>query len=642
MRSDWELVRAWASRRSEQAFAEIVHRHGGMVYACCLRILGDRHAAEDAAQAAFMVLAGKARSLRRGIKLASWLYGAARRAALMSARGSARRARREKEAAMIKAHGARKGARAGTAAVTEHLDGELSRLPHRQQQAVILRYLEGRSEAEAATIAGCPQGTLSARAARGLERLRSRLAQRGASLGAAALAGQLAAQAAAPLPESLLHSLLAVPRLAAGGAGAGNAGGNAAALAKGVVKAMFWTKVKIATAVVCLAAAGVGTPAAYRALAAAPAGNGGKQAKDTALGRLAASLKPGEMQELKTIGLNGELTKSWYDWDHDAKGTRVYGAQKMFHIMTGGWANDAKWDPQTGQIFFLGGGHYAAFKFVTYSAKTNKWTLEPVPPWLDPRSKSQDCGRWPKTKAGNKSWPRGHSYDCNAIYPGKRRYALTLWGKLRLYDVDKKKWLKSIPGFNTNSKGPCEGFPELGGFVAFSRSRKLIVCDPDKGSKRELGRVPYGMHGVMEYNPVHKVLVVGGGDSGKNGTRGLALVDAKGKIKRLKDLPVRVNCTPSSKLMCDPVSGEYIFQEKHQRKVKRKQKVYALHPILNEWKEMEGRRFPNGIAVAVDTYGVIVICTDRQVFVYKHKPLWPDDLPGKGGSKQRSAASLPQ
>jgi hypothetical protein len=343
---------------------------------------------------------------------------------------------------------------------------------------------------------------------------------------------------------------------------------------------------------------------------------------ETALGRLAESLQPGEMKKLKTIGYNWDLLKSWYEWDHDADGTKLYGAQKMYNIMTS-WANDGKWDPKTEQILFLGGGHYAAFKFVTYSAKTNKWTLEPVPPWLDPRSSSQDCGSWPKSEAGNKSWPRGHTYDCNAIYPEKRLYALTLWDKLRLYDIDKKKWRKSIPGFRTNSGGPSEGFPELGGFVAMNKAGKLCLYDIDEGKQKELGGVPFSIHGVMEYNPVHKVLIVGGGDSNKTGNRSLSLVDAKGKIKQLKNLPVHVNCTPTAKVMCDPVSGEYIFQEVRASGMEQKQKVYALHPLLDQWKEIKGRSFPSGVAIAVDTYGVIVICTDHEVFVYKHKPMWP-------------------
>ncbi len=50
---------------AEAAFAALVDRHGGMVLRACRGILGDQQAAEDAAQAAFLVLALRARSIAR-------------------------------------------------------------------------------------------------------------------------------------------------------------------------------------------------------------------------------------------------------------------------------------------------------------------------------------------------------------------------------------------------------------------------------------------------------------------------------------------------------------------------------------------------------------------------------------------------
>ncbi|MCH9057310.1 MAG: hypothetical protein IIB55_01640, partial [Planctomycetes bacterium] len=44
-------------QRDAEAFAEIVTRHAGMVFATCNRILGDRAAAEEVAQECFLALA---------------------------------------------------------------------------------------------------------------------------------------------------------------------------------------------------------------------------------------------------------------------------------------------------------------------------------------------------------------------------------------------------------------------------------------------------------------------------------------------------------------------------------------------------------------------------------------------------------
>src|SRR5438270_7360080 len=98
--SDEQLLDRFVARRdeaSEEAFAELVQRHGPMVLGVCRRILGDRHDAEDAFQATFLVLARKAASVVRREKVASWLYGVAVRTAREArVRAARRRAREER------------------------------------------------------------------------------------------------------------------------------------------------------------------------------------------------------------------------------------------------------------------------------------------------------------------------------------------------------------------------------------------------------------------------------------------------------------------------------------------------------------------------------------------------------------------
>ncbi len=84
--SDAELLGRFAQQRDQDAFTALVARHGQMVLSVCRRVLGDAHAAEDAFQAVFLVLARKAAALRRPAALGAWLYGVAYRVSLKARR----------------------------------------------------------------------------------------------------------------------------------------------------------------------------------------------------------------------------------------------------------------------------------------------------------------------------------------------------------------------------------------------------------------------------------------------------------------------------------------------------------------------------------------------------------------------------
>src|SRR5438045_3603024 len=80
-RNDLVLLREYADRGLQTAFAELVGRHVDLVYSSALRQVHDAHAAEDVTQAVFILLAQKAGQIRPGSVLSAWLLAVTRFAA---------------------------------------------------------------------------------------------------------------------------------------------------------------------------------------------------------------------------------------------------------------------------------------------------------------------------------------------------------------------------------------------------------------------------------------------------------------------------------------------------------------------------------------------------------------------------------
>ncbi len=195
--SDRQLIERFTHRRdaaAEAAFAALVARHGPMVLDVCRQILGDRHHAEDAFQAVFLVLARRARSVRDPDLLSNWLYGVALRTAR---KAKVRRARRRKNERADAERGSSPGSdlpadrSAMAREQAEALHQEIDRLPAAFRLPVVLCYFEGLALDEAAHRLRCPAGTLRSRLARARDKLRRGLTRRGVVLPAAALAAVL-------------------------------------------------------------------------------------------------------------------------------------------------------------------------------------------------------------------------------------------------------------------------------------------------------------------------------------------------------------------------------------------------------------------------------------------------------------------
>jgi RNA polymerase sigma factor (sigma-70 family) len=246
--TDCKLLEGLACGHQEPAFAELMRRHGPMVFGVCRRLLGYSHDAEDAFQATFLVLFRRARFLGRRGSVASWLYTVAYHVALRAKASHASRRSRERQVVNM-----RQSATLPQGIWTDLqpvLDEELSRLPEKYRSLIILCYLEGKTNEQAARLVGCPAGTVKGRLSRAREILRGRLTRRGITLSAGAIGTVLAEQATAAVPTPLATLTLNTILAAAGKASAAGVSGPVAALAEGVLKAMFLGKVKLATVLI--------------------------------------------------------------------------------------------------------------------------------------------------------------------------------------------------------------------------------------------------------------------------------------------------------------------------------------------------------------------------------------------------------
>lgn len=193
----------------------------------------------------------------------------------------------------------------------------------------------------------------------------------------------------------------------------------------------------------------------------------------TALGDLAAKMKPGEWAELKTK--NADLLH--------------YGKDASYNLME--YADTACWDPKSKQFLFFGGSHYkTTARFVAYSAKTNSWRIIPHP------------------FATGQSW---HAYDMNAIDPIRGEFYI---GEHR-YRIADGKW-STLPAHGQNfGRGhtAVEYFPELDGLLFIANGQVLLFERKSKQWRTlasGLDQSESALHPLAAYSPVDKVVLFGG------------------------------------------------------------------------------------------------------------------------------------
>jgi RNA polymerase sigma factor (sigma-70 family) len=258
--SDAQLLEQFAARRDEDAFTALLERHGPMVFGVCQRVLRHEQDAEDAFQATFLVLARNAGSRAWRVSVGPWLHAVALRVALKARTLAARR--RVRHAEIVRQAAAEAAGESPWDDLLPMLDEELSRLPEKYRTPLVLCYLEGKTNEEAARLLGRPVGTVWYQLSRGREMLRGRLSRRGVGLPAVALGAVVAQNATAAVPEGLLALTTQVSLAGAGPAGvAGTLATPITTLVNEVIHDMLLTKLKRAVAMVlvlCVAGWGAG------------------------------------------------------------------------------------------------------------------------------------------------------------------------------------------------------------------------------------------------------------------------------------------------------------------------------------------------------------------------------------------------
>jgi RNA polymerase sigma factor (sigma-70 family) len=260
--SDGELLDRFLHDRDavgEAAFVALVERHGPMVLRVCRETLNDLHAAEDAVQATFLVLARQAGTIRKRTSVSSWLFGVARRTAARIRMEEARRRRYESRSAERSSAPIAAWREPGDPDPYPELHAEIKRLPENERLPVVLCYFEGLSHEQAASRLRWPVGTVKTRLTRARERLRSRLERRGRPFLLVTPTGPLGPGIPAELPERLVQTIArAACRYAMGGIPGGAVSSAVLAVTQGVMRTMMINELRTAAVVSGLALLGLG------------------------------------------------------------------------------------------------------------------------------------------------------------------------------------------------------------------------------------------------------------------------------------------------------------------------------------------------------------------------------------------------
>ena len=201
---DLELLQQYAKEGSEEAFAELAHRHLDLVYSAALRQVHSPQLAEEVAQSVFTDLSRSAKRMKPGTVLTAWLYQVTRRTAVDVVRRESRRQLREQLAAELTDMNAHPSL---WSQIEPLLEEAMESLDPVERTAILLRYFEERSLREVGQTLGTSEDAAQKRVSRAVDRLREFLSQRGVAVGASALVLALSANAVQSAPLGLITAI---------------------------------------------------------------------------------------------------------------------------------------------------------------------------------------------------------------------------------------------------------------------------------------------------------------------------------------------------------------------------------------------------------------------------------------------------
>jgi RNA polymerase sigma-70 factor, ECF subfamily len=168
--------------KDPEAFEVFYDRHGGVAYSLAYRIVGEKGAAEDVTQEAFIsIWRSGARFDRARGSVRSWMLSIVRNRAIDALRSRAGKAPKLSfdDEAILEQRPAEEltEEEAMRHETATEIRGALGTLPGEQSKVIELAYFGGFSQSEISRMLGVPLGTVKGRMRLGLEKIRGELAE---------------------------------------------------------------------------------------------------------------------------------------------------------------------------------------------------------------------------------------------------------------------------------------------------------------------------------------------------------------------------------------------------------------------------------------------------------------------------------